>query len=207
MQENNTKSAENAAGEERLRITREIHDSTGYVLVNIIAMMDAIMSCGCQSQNEELFETIRKQASDGLQETRRILRNLRAKEEAKITTVEAVFKLKRMLESVSAIKVEIETGNMQKDYGAKITQVLTRTIQESFTNSIKHGHSSQILIHFWHLPNELTMTITDNGKGAKQIVKGIGLNGMEERLTEIGGSLFANTLEEGGFRIFVKIPV
>ncbi len=208
LQETNAKSAEEAAEEERLRITREIHDSTGYVLVNIIAMMDAIMSCGCQNQGEELFETIRKQASDGLQETRRILRQLRAQEEeVPITTIEAAYKLKQMLESVSAIKVEIEAGNMQKDYGPKITKVLTRIIQESFTNSIKHGHSSRILIHFWQLPDQLTMTITDNGKGAKQIVKGIGLSGMEERLAQIGGTLSAGALEEGGFRICAKVPL
>ena len=208
LQESNAKSAEEAAEEERLRITREIHDSTGYVLVNIIAMMDAIMSCGCQNQSEELFESIRKQASDGLQETRRILRQLRApEEEPKVTTIEAAYKLKQMLESVSAIKVEIEAGNMQKDYGEKITKVLTRIIQESFTNSIKHGHSSRILIHFWQRQNELTMTITDNGKGAKQIVKGIGLSGMEERLARIGGSLSAAAMEEGGFRICAKVPL
>jgi signal transduction histidine kinase len=51
------------------------------------------------------------------------------------------------------------------------------------------------------------MTVSDNGRGARQIVKGIGMAGMEERVVAIGGTLRAYSPEDGGFRLNVVIPL
>ncbi len=207
LQENAMTTEEKAAEKERLRVTREIHDSAGYVFVNIIALMDAVISGGCQNQSEQLFETVRKQASDGLQETRRILRKLRAVEERTLTSIESIYRLKVLFETTTNISVDIEAGNTKKDYGPQITYILTRCVQEAFTNAVRHGHATHILIHLWQIDNHLSMTVTDNGSGSKGIVKGIGLAGMEERLSEVHGTLSASTPAEGGFRIEIRIPL
>ncbi len=207
LQENAMTTEEKAAEKERLRVTREIHDSAGYVFVNIIALMDAVISGGCQNQSEELFETVRKQASDGLQETRRILRKLRAVEERTLTSIESIYRLKVLFETTTNIAVDVEAGNAKKDYGPEITYILTRCVQEAFTNAVRHGHATHILIHLWQIDDYLSMTVTDNGSGSKGIVKGIGLAGMEERLSEINGTLSASTPVEGGFRIEIRIPI
>lgn len=207
LQENAMTTEEKAAEKERLRVTREIHDSAGYVFVNIIALMDAVISGGCQNQSEELFETVRKQASDGLQETRRILRKLRAVEERTLTSIESIYRLKVLFETTTNISVDVEAGNTRKDYGPHITYILTRCVQEAFTNAVRHGHATHILIHLWQIDNQLSMTVTDNGSGARGIVKGIGLAGMEERLSEVNGVLHASTPAEGGFRIEIRIPL
>ena len=111
-----------------------------------------------------------------------------------------------MFEDVTGIAVDIETGNISKDYGEKITRILTKIVQEAFTNSVRHGHATHILIHFWQFETYLTMTVTDNGHGAKSIVKGIGLAGMEERLVAVNGRMSTSTPKEGGFRIQITIP-
>jgi signal transduction histidine kinase len=51
------------------------------------------------------------------------------------------------------------------------------------------------------------MTVTDNGVGAANIVKGIGLAGMEERLESVGGTLSVSSPQEGGFRLKIAIPL
>ncbi len=51
------------------------------------------------------------------------------------------------------------------------------------------------------------MTERDNGIGSKQVVKGIGLAGMEERLQEVGGTLTTGLNVEGGFKLEIKIPI
>ena len=51
------------------------------------------------------------------------------------------------------------------------------------------------------------MIVRDNGMGAKDIVKGIGLAGMEERLYRVGGSLEAFSPADGGFCLKVTIPI
>jgi signal transduction histidine kinase len=49
--------------------------------------------------------------------------------------------------------------------------------------------------------------VSDNGIGTRQIVKGIGLAGMEERLASVGGTLEVFSPEDGGFRLKVIIPL
>jgi two-component system sensor histidine kinase DesK len=54
---------------------------------------------------------------------------------------------------------------------------------------------------------ELALTITDNGKGAFEVVKGIGITGMEERLGALGGIVRIGRAPEGGFSLFVQVPL
>jgi signal transduction histidine kinase len=51
------------------------------------------------------------------------------------------------------------------------------------------------------------MLVSDNGIGAQNVVKGIGLAGMEERLAMVGGTLEISSPEDGGFRLRVEIPL
>jgi signal transduction histidine kinase len=51
------------------------------------------------------------------------------------------------------------------------------------------------------------MVIKDDGIGSKEIVKGIGLAGMEERLNKVMGKFEVSTPKEGGFRLEIQIPL
>jgi signal transduction histidine kinase len=115
--------------------------------------------------------------------------------------------MKLIFEDVTGIKVDIETGNIRYSCGQTINKTLARILQEAFTNSMRHGKASHILIQFWEFLNEFTMTVTDNGIGAKTVVKRIGLAGMEERLAEVNGDLNVSTPVDGGFKIRVRIPI
>jgi signal transduction histidine kinase len=121
-------------------------------------------------------------------------------------SIDAIYKMKSIFEEVTGITVNIEVGNIRQDYGPVINKTLAQILQEAFTNSVRHGQASRILIHFWEFPGELTMTVTDNGIGAQTVVKRIGLGGMEERLAAVGGNLEVIAPEEGGFRLRVRIP-
>jgi signal transduction histidine kinase len=122
-------------------------------------------------------------------------------------SIDTVYQMKAIFEEVTGIKVDIESGNMKHDYGQGINMALTRIIQEAFTNSIRHGQATHIRIQFWDFPGYLSMTVADNGIGARHIVKGIGLAGMEERLASLGGTLSVSSPEDGGFRLRVVIPL
>jgi signal transduction histidine kinase len=122
-------------------------------------------------------------------------------------SIDTLFEMKKIFQEVTGIHVDIESGNMKHDYGPTVNEVLTRIVQEAFTNSIRHGQASRILIHFWEFSESLSMMVSDNGIGARQIVKGIGLAGMEERLAAVGGTLEVFSPEDGGFRLKVIIPL
>lgn len=197
-----------AAREERLRISRDMHDSLGYVFTNIAALMDAAVSSGCKNkrQTQETCQLAREQAQHGLQEMRKTLRSIREVQDPFFQSIDTVYQLKKIFEEVTGIRVVIESGNMKKNYGKELNAVLIRTVQEAFTNAVRHGRATRIDILFWEFPDYLSMTVCDNGIGSKEIVKGIGLAGMEERLVKLNGSLQATSPDEGGFRLTVRIP-
>ncbi len=209
LQENAKERGEKASKEERARITRDMHDSCGYVFTNIIALSDAAISTPeiGTSYAQRMFQLIRTQAADGLQRTRETLYLIREIQEPVSTGIQDIYQLKRIFEEATGINVDIETGNMEHQYGRAVNLTLRKIVQEAFTNSIRHGHATRILLHFWEFPGELTITVTDNGIGAKNIVKGIGLAGMEERLHAIGGSLSVSSPADGGFRLAISLPL
>jgi len=209
LQEYVINSGEEIIKKDRLRFTRDLHDSCGYVFTNIIAVTEAAMSFSSMEPEKmrSTYQLISNQARQGLKQTRETLHLIRELEDPVARSIDTIYEMKSIFQEVTNIRVNIESGNMKHDYGPTVNTVLTRIVQEAFTNSIRHGQASQILIHFWEYPESLSMTVTDNGIGTQQIVKGIGLAGMEERLAAVGGSLEAFSPEDGGFRLKVLIPL
>lgn len=198
-----------AAKKERFRISREIHDISGYMFTNIIAMMDAIVSTGCRNSEEtsEMCSAARSQAQEGLTETRKALHLLRTNEQDRETGIKAIYKIKKIFEGTTGVTVDIEAGNLPASFGDEIDLVLYRVVQEGLTNALRHGHATQVRMLFWIIRDQVQVIILDNGSGAKKIVKGIGLAGMEERISKLGGTVHAENAPEGGFQLTVTIPL
>ena len=198
-----------AAEEERLRITRDMHDSCGYVFVNLISLMQACMSSPPVewTRTTEIFETVRSLASQGLQETRQTLRAIRDIQNPVDNNLDSLYQIKNIFQKVTGIEVILDKGNIKSDYGRTINKILIRTMQEGLTNSVKHGHASLVCVYLRDEGDFLYMTIKDNGIGSKLIVKGIGFAGMEERLKPVGGTIMSGVSAEGGFQLDIKIPL
>jgi signal transduction histidine kinase len=208
LQELARQRGDNAVKQDRLRFTRDLHDSCGYAFTNIILVTDAAVSRGeTDGATQEIFQNIRKLAINGLNDTRETLHLIRRIQEPYSNSIETVYQLKTIFEEVTGIAVEIEWGNMRHEYGQTVNKVIARIIQEAFTNAIRHGKATFILIQFWEFPKKLSMTVTDNGTGTSVVVKGIGLAGMEERLETVGGKLDVSSPPEGGFRLGITIPM
>ena len=79
-------------------------------------------------------------------------------------------------------------------------------MQEGLTNAFRHGRATKIEVQFWATTELLTINILDNGMGAFKFNKGMGISGMEERLSRIGGTLEAGNISDG-FQISAFIPL
>jgi signal transduction histidine kinase len=171
--------------------------------------MDAGMSHGSGNQEkiEEIFQSARTQARDGLQETRRALRTLRSTGYSGPKGLDAIYRVKQVFQNVTGIEVIVDAGNIPPHFTDDIDRMIYRTVQEALTNSMRHGRSTRVRISFWLQDTVLILTVTDNGIGSTQIVKGIGLAGMEERLAPYGGTLATSNPAEGGFRISIRLPI
>lgn len=200
---------EEAISRERNRISREIHDISGYRFTNVIALMDAAISMGGRDPQrlQELYLAARNQARDGLLETRRALRALRADELHIKHGISAIYKICSVFQKVTGIKITIESGNIPNSFGPDIDMAVYRLVQEALTNAMRHGRATAVSIYFWIHDEMLEIVVQDNGIGAQQVVKGIGLSGMEERLASFGGMLETGSVAEGGFRLKAQIPL
>lgn len=200
---------EESSERERNRISREIHDISGYIFTNLIALMDA---AGSMPRDDypgltDLLITARKTAQEGLRETRVALRRLRNEQLRESNVPRAVFKIVSIFRKITGLEVMLSLGNLPNSLDHNLSLALYRTVQEALTNAVRHGKASQVRVIFWVEEEELRLTITDNGKGAFEIVKGIGLAGMEERLGPLGGTVRVGPAPEGGFSLRVRVPL
>ncbi|HEY9594336.1 MAG TPA: sensor histidine kinase [Spirochaetia bacterium] len=193
---------------ERRRLTREIHDIVGYTLVNIQMMMEAATDLVHRDTTglEEILVKSRDQAQRGLMDTRRAMRNFRAVVEAKSGGLARVIEVAHIFEKATKVTVRLHLGNAPESFGPVIDEVVYRMVQESLTNALRHGNASEITVSFWVIDGELRLSIADNGAGAKEIVPGIGLSGMAERIAYVGGTMRAEN-SPYGFVVSSEIPL
>lgn len=192
---------------ERKRLSREIHDAVGYSLTNIIMLLEAaylLVDKDPQKQKKAILNA-KKQAISGLEETRTALRHLRDDKTEKLHGINAIDELIRAFRDATGIKIKIEYGNLPMKMGEITDTVIFRMIQEGMTNAFRHGMATQITIIFWYDSQVVRLSIHDNGSGSVDVVEGIGLAGMRERLEYIKGKLtFKNVID--GFELRAEIP-
>lgn len=202
---------EETASIERNRITREMHDANGYAFTNIMALMNAAISSGNQEWSviEGILRMTWKQAQQGLKESRKTLRILRSKldEDFEPTVYQTTNEIAHIFRECTGTSVIVHWGNMESSYGSSIDKIISRIIQEGLVNSVRHGRATQVKIYFWEQNSTVFLSIEDNGCGSSHIVKGIGLTGMEERVSPYHGKVECMNLLEGGFKLMITLPL
>jgi signal transduction histidine kinase len=193
--------------DERKRVSREIHDTVGYALTNLMMMMEAALDhCPAEATRaRSLLLRARKQAQEGLNETRRALRVLRSRDEGEGFGLKAIHKLARAFAEVTGVHVKLEWGNLPWVLSEAIGPAVYRFVQEGLTNAFTHGKATEIRLAFWQTDGHLLVNVHDNGSGSSTIKEGIGLAGMRERVEQLGGQVAARNLRDG-FELLATIP-
>ncbi len=194
--------------QERKRLAREIHDIVGHTLMNIQMMMEAATDLARNRREglEDLLVKSRNQAQRGLLETRRAMRSLREVSKVPAGGMKRIAELARIFENATTVAVRLHMGNAPASFGVHVDDAVYRMIQECLTNALRHGNATEITISFWVVENAVRLSIVDNGAGAREIVPGIGLAGMSERIVHLGGALKAENTAFG-FLVTADIPL
>jgi signal transduction histidine kinase len=200
---------EESTERERNRISREIHDISGYIFTNLIALMDAAGSMRPDDQEglSDILVTARTQAQEGLRETRAALRKLRKEKPETLDSTQAIFKIVSIFRKIAGIEVELNMGNLPHFLAQDLNLALYRTVQEGLTNAVRHGKATEVRVSFWVESGDVLLSLSDNGRGAAEVVKGIGLTGMEERICALGGTIDFGKAPEGGFFLSIRVPL
>ena len=194
-----------AEDRERKRIAREIHDTLGHALTGISAGIDAVKVLVDIDTNraKEQLNNVSVVVRDGIRDVRGSLNKMRPGALENNTLKEALIKIIREYEAISNLEIHLryEWDNIDLDIAKE--DIVFRVIQESITNSVRHGHAKTIWIELLE-EESYVMTIQDDGVGFDELHYGYGLKQMQERLMIIGGSVHFENRD--GFYTHIEIP-
>ncbi|GHH28295.1 histidine kinase [Streptomyces lanatus] len=212
--------AQLAAAAERARIAREMHDIIGHNLSVITGLADGGKYAAAKSPERatQALDAIATTSRQALTELRRLLDVLREEHHPRaphpeLTPQPTLTDLAPLIERVRAAGLPVRTtidGSPTLSPGRQLT--VYRVIQESLTNTLKHGGpgtSAHIELSYDD-KGAVTATVTDTGHsdGTAPGTGGRGLPGMRERTALYGGTLEAGPRPhpEQGWRVHLHLP-
>ena len=208
-----------AQEDERLRVSREIHDGPAQEMANLIYQA---------SNCERLVDTRPEEAKAGLQELRRQIRtcladvrqiifDMRPMSLDDLGLVPALRQLVSKLEERKILKTDFQVNGKERALEKHVEVTLFRIIQEGLNNIHRHAGVSEGRLRLLFSPNDLSILISDEGRGfdmaeTEEMRKSgtgnghFGILGMEERAKLIGASLNVISNPGEGTKIHVKLP-
>ena len=206
-----------AQEDERLRVSREIHDGPAQEMANLIYQASIC---------ERLVDTRPEEAKAGLQELRRQIRtcladvrqtifDMRPMSLDDLGLVPALRQLVSKLEERKVLKTDFQVNGKERALEKHVEVTLFRIIQGGVNNIHRHAGVSEGRLRLLFSPNDLSILISDEGRGfdmeeTEEMRKSgtgnghFGILGMEERAKLIGASLNVISNPGEGTKIHVK---
>ncbi len=197
--------------QERTRISRELHDDLGQQLTGLklsLSWLGNRIKDGRETAAQNV-DDMRHQLDAAIASVRRIAAELRPPVLDDLDFSEALAWQTREFTRHSALEVSLnlEAGALVKDN--EVATALFRIVQEALTNVVRHAQATQLQIGLNQRDGQLVLTIHDNGRGFDGLVRkgGVGLVGMRERCSAIGGVFGIESSPGTGTTISVSVPV
>lgn len=211
--------AARSATEERLRITRELHDIIGHAM-SVMVVQAGVAERLIDTNPERARAAIAEIGDTGrrsMTEMRQVLDALREGDldapplpRDPLPTLSQVPELVAHIER-SGLRVNVkQEGDVARTALPDGLQLAAyRVLQEALTNCLAHASASRAWVEIREGDGALTLVVTDDGRGTPTPGErtGQGLAGMRERVGLYGGDLVAGQRPEGGFRVEARFPL
>lgn len=199
-----------AVEKERNRISREIHDIIGYTMTNVLMLIQAAIHTTDAEKKNGILENAVRHLSSSVDEARLVLRRLRERDDSGGNSIGVFFDMAATFQEITGIRTRVDFGNAPRVLPAVLRRTLMRMMQEALTNSFRHGRADEIRVSFWSDGRLLSVRIHDNGSGQERrgqpVREGIGIKGMRERVSAVGGHL-SSVFAEDGFIVQAIVPL
>ncbi|MFE9747987.1 sensor histidine kinase [Saccharothrix saharensis] len=206
--------ARRRANEERLHIARELHDSlTHQISVIKVQAEVAVHLAGRRGEQvPEALLAIREAGREAARELRATLEALR--DDANPDGEDPPYGLDHVTELVrrartTGLDAKLTIEGRRDGVPAAVERAAYRIVQESLTNVTRHAAAATASVRIDYRPDSLVIRVDDDGRAEPGTAPtpGVGLLGMRERVTALGGSLRAAPRREGGFTVQAELPV
>ncbi|GAA3013523.1 sensor histidine kinase [Streptosporangium longisporum] len=202
--------ARRRADEERLHIARELHDSLTHQ-ISIIKVQAEVAVHVARRRGEQVPEAllaIREAGREAARELRATLEALRDDDTTPRRGLDHVAELVERART-TGLDAKLTIEGQRHDVPAAVDRTVYRIVQESLTNVARHAAAATASVSIDYRPDTLVVRVDDDGEAAAGTVPvpGVGLLGMRERVTALGGRLRAAPRSEGGFTVHAELPV
>jgi signal transduction histidine kinase len=216
------------AGEERLRIARELHDSLTHSISLIKVQVGVAVHLARKNAEPvpDVLLAIQDASGDAMRELRSTLEVLRTDEvpEDEAGTAaggsngsgsngSGLDRLGELVERArtAGLPTTVTVDGQRRGLPPVVDRTAYRIVQEALTNITRHAGPATAAITMSYRPDSLTVQVDDDGCAAPAprpgTAPGVGLVGMRERVTALGGSLSAGPRPLGGFTVRAELPI
>jgi signal transduction histidine kinase len=208
-----------AQEEERKRIARELHDETSQMLTGLALNLQAAMDIAQMDdiKNDRMEERLRKAHSLAVQASMEITKLINDLRPTLLDSLGLAPAIRRYVETwlqPIGIRASVATRGHER-LPSEIEVALFRITQEAINNIMKHSEAEEVVIDLRCDGDKCTLRIEDDGKGfdvqeitqVEKTGRGVGLFGMKERVTLVGGSCSVQSQPGQGTIITSEVPL
>lgn len=185
-----------AVSRERNRLARELHDTLAHTLSGLTVQLEAIHTILPEEQKDvnNLLEKALFTARNGLEETRRALKALRAEPLEDLGLQLALQNLVSNTQARANLNIHLDLTDNSFVFTQEEEQMIYRITQESLENIIHHAKARNVLIELVQEPDSRVLNIRDDGSGfdissLNKKNDRLGLKGMRERAEMLNAML------------------
>lgn len=186
---------------ERRRLGRELHDSTGQLLVALSLSVAHLRHSHDAAQSEEILREIDDTVRQIDQEIRTFSFLNYPAELGKCGLVGALDMLVRGFGNRTGVRIDFQSSCKQPCSG-NLASALLRVAQEALTNVHRHAKATRVRVALEEHHGMLELSVRDDGRGMPPaghpaLVNGVGLQGMRHRVERLGGRFAIRRLKQG----------
>lgn len=194
---------------ERRAISRELHDEVGQSLGALILEVEHLAEMSTESTaHTKGLQNIRLLAENCVNEVRNVTLLLRPSMLDDLGLVAALEWQAREVSRRTGMVVDTVDENVSDKLPDEHRTCVYRIVQEALNNCSKHAYAKNVRVVVHQEPNQLRVSIEDDGKGFDPSrLRGLGLVGMNERVSQLGGVLKVDSDPARGTRLRVELPL
>jgi signal transduction histidine kinase len=201
---------------ERSRIARELHDVLAHNLSVMVVQASAARRVLDKNPRKavEVAALIERTGREALAEIRQLFGPVRRSDGEDLSGPPSIARVDELARRARAagLRVELRVSGDPVALPPGIDLTAYRIVQEALTNTLKHAGSAQARVTVAYEPNEILLSIEDDGEGPRDGFElseaggGHGLLGMRERAALYGGLVQAGRRRGGGFAVHARLP-
>ncbi|HTQ55393.1 MAG TPA: ATP-binding protein [Bryobacteraceae bacterium] len=195
---------------DRRALSRELHDEVGQALAGVRVELANLSAC-IRTRDLAGAEAKAKEIKDLVEDSVGVVRNmallLRPSMLDDLGLVPALRWQAREVSKRTGLRVKVATQGVSEDLPEEYKTCIYRIVQESLHNCAQHAEANTVRVTVEQEPGCIRLSIEDDGRGFQpEQDRGMGLLGMQERASHLGGTFGVDTQAGRGTSISVVLP-